>query len=99
MTDKKTGPIRTKSDGTPLKTMTVREFWESGLLQETNRLFLHQLGVALSVAIDRETDEVTFGPIWDYRDQPEGLAFAKEDIEQEKVRKVNELRKRHIIWR
>ena len=62
-----------------LRTMTVHEFWESGLLQEVNRRFLHPLGVALSVIMDTYTGKVaSFGEVWDYRDDPEGLRFADE---------------------
>jgi len=55
--------------------MTVAEFRELGYLQEVNRRFLHPLGLALSVAVDSETGEESFGGIWDCRDDPEGLIF------------------------
>ena len=56
------------------QTMTVHEFWEKGFLQEVNRKFLHPAGMAISVIIDKDTGQATgFGPIWDYRCDPEGL--------------------------
>lgn len=65
------------SELTKPKTMTVDEFWKSGFLQEVNRQFLHPAGIALSVTVDKETGEATgFGPVWDYRDDPEGLVNA-----------------------
>lgn len=57
-----------------IKTMTAAEFQESGLLQEVNRMFLHPLGVALSVVTEKDGSS-RMGPIWDYRDDPEGLMF------------------------
>ena len=56
------------------KTMTLQEFRDKGFLQEVNRLLLNPVGISLSVEVDDETGQVTrFGPIWDYRDDPEGL--------------------------
>ena len=66
-----------------IKTISVAEFRELGYLQELNRLFLHPLGLALSVAVVGE--EETFGPIWDYRDDPGGIRI-DESIIDDKVR-------------
>lgn len=57
------------------RNLDVREFRTLGYLQEVNRLFMHPLGLALSVAINEDGTE-QLGPIWDYRDDPEGLGFA-----------------------
>lgn len=59
-----------------MKHMSVKELRDSGLLFEVNRRVLHPLGLALSVAVDDE--DVSFGPIWDGRDDPEGFAFDEE---------------------
>lgn len=56
------------------KTISVKEFRESGYLQELNRRFLHPLGLAMSVSIDDDDNE-TFGEIWDSREDPEGICF------------------------
>ena len=57
-----------------LKTLDVKEFREHGYLQEVNRQFLHPLGLALSVNILEDGTE-EFGPVWDYREDPEGIYF------------------------
>jgi hypothetical protein len=58
-----------------IKFITPREFREAGYLQELNRQFLHPLGLALAILIDEETGNESFGGIWDYRDDPEGIYF------------------------
>ena len=75
-----------------LKAMAVDEFVKFGFLQELNRQFLHPLGVALSIVV--EDGKITgFGPIWDYRDDPEGLRFGDDMIDAAKARRVEELRR------
>ena len=64
--------------------LDVKEFREKGYLQEANRLFFHPLGLALSVDIDKEGNE-SFGGIWDYRDDPEGMTFAPGVLSEEKA--------------
>ena len=71
------------------KTMSIKEFMDLGLLQELNRQFLHPRGLAMAVMIDG--DRVTFAHICDYRDEPEGVEFAKGDIDLGKVERVREL--------
>lgn len=56
------------------KRITVKEFREVGLLQELNRQFLHPLGMALEVLVEEDGTE-RFGGVWDYRDDPEGMAY------------------------
>ncbi|KKL71426.1 hypothetical protein LCGC14_2095060 [marine sediment metagenome] len=63
-------------------TMPVAEFRRMGYLQELNRNFLHPHGLALSIEVDENGNE-SFGIIWDYRNDPEGLAFADELIDDE----------------
>ena len=59
-----------------IKKMDLNEFYELGLLQELNRKFLHPMGLALEVIIDQESGNVlSFGGVWDYRDDLEGLLF------------------------
>lgn len=64
------------------KEMSLKEFVDLGLLQEINRRFLHPMGLALSVVYALGTKEesetpLRFGPIWDARDDPEGICFAE----------------------
>jgi hypothetical protein len=56
-----------------VKRMTVKEFRDRGYLQELNRLFLHPLGLALGVVV--QGGHESFGTVWDYRDDPEGIVF------------------------
>lgn len=81
-TDVRTSISETQSSGESdmgeqPKRMTVSEFREQGYLQELNRLFLHPLGMALEVIVDEDTGEEHFGGVWDYRDDLEGIRFAK----------------------
>lgn len=64
-----------------INTISVKEFREKGYLQELNRQFLHPLGLALSVEVEDDTE--SFGPIWDYRIDPEGLRFDEELLDEE----------------
>ena len=79
-----------------IKTMSIAEFWQQGFLQELNRQFLHPLGIALSIYINPDSDEVEFGEIWDYRDDPEGLMFGEGVLEPIKAANVNHLRQSKI---
>ncbi len=58
-----------------IKRMLIAEFRQIGLLQEINRRFLHPMGLALEVIIDKENNSEHFGGIWDYRDDPEGMHY------------------------
>jgi len=71
--------------------MSVQEFRELGLLQEINRRVLHPCGLAIEVVIDTETGEETFGGVWDFRDDPEGLIYRDEDLDVNKVTSVEDL--------
>ena len=74
-----------------IRKMSIREFRETGFLQEINRLFLHPLGLALEVEIDGDGNE-RLGGIWDYRDDPDGIAFTPSSICPHKIRAVEALR-------
>jgi len=54
---------------------------DSGLLFRINQQILHPFGLAMSVNYHND-GWVTFGKIWDYRSDPEGMAFAKETFEE-----------------
>lgn len=57
-----------------MKTLSVESFRKQGYLQELNRRFLHPLGLALEVIKD-ESGNWSFGNVWDYRDDPEGIIY------------------------
>lgn len=72
-----------------IKRMDIKEFREMGLLAEVNRVFFHPLGLALEVAIDDNGVE-KLGGIWDYRDDPEGMLYSKDNFPTEKIKKAQE---------
>ena len=57
-----------------VKHIDIKEFRELGFLQEVNRLFFHPHGLALEVTVEEDGSEHLSG-VWDYRDDPEGIAF------------------------
>jgi hypothetical protein len=65
--------------------MSVKEFREIGFLQELNRQFLHPLGLALEVRVDRETGKEEFGEVWQ-TDDAEGFLF--DEVDMNKVSRV-----------
>lgn len=73
----------------PIKKMSVKEFRELGYLQELNRRFLHPLGLALEVSIAPDGQE-SFGEVWDYRDDPEGMVYGPGIIDVEKAYRIFE---------
>lgn len=77
-----------------IKRMNIREFRAEGFLQEANRVFFHPLGLALEVNVEDDGTE-TLGGIWDYRDDPEGVAFGPGVIDPENIQKVEAERQRH----
>jgi len=79
-----------------IKRIDIKEFREKGFLQELNRLFLHPLGMALETVINEEDDSESLGGIWDYRDDPEGMAFGEGMVNQEKVCHVEKLRQSKV---
>ena len=79
-----------------IKYINIKEFRQQGYLQELNRQFLHPLGLALEVKIDENGNE-TLGGIWDYRDDPEGIAYDLKNSIKERIetfrRKFNNIEK------
>jgi hypothetical protein len=53
-----------------MKLLTFEELRSSGILQETNRLWFHPVGLALSVVMPSGRLEII-----DYREDPEGMIF------------------------
>ncbi len=82
-----------------IKRIDIKEFRELGFIQEINRRLLHPCGLALEVIIDTETGETTLGGVWDYRDDPEGMAFADGMITVDKVMSVETLFRRNALYR
>lgn len=78
-----------------IKLMSVREFRESGYLQELNRQFLNPLGIALEV--HQVGDKEKLGGIWDCRDDPKGMRFSDELFNskefQEKKRRIMKIQR------
>lgn len=70
------------------KKMSTKEFRELGYLQELNRQFLHPLGLALEVVIDKDGSE-RFGEVWDSRDDPEGFIYGPGIIDTEKANRIS----------
>lgn len=58
-----------------IKRIDAKEFRELGFLQEANRLFFHPRGLALEIIQHADGSE-SFGGVWDYRDDPEGVVFS-----------------------
>jgi hypothetical protein len=58
-----------------MKHMEIKEFIESGYLQEANRQFFHPLGLALVIKEDKMLGIVSISGVWDCRDDPEGIYF------------------------
>lgn len=62
-----------------IKRIDIGEFRSEGYLQELNRRFLHPLGLALEVVVEKDGTE-RLGGVWDYRDDPEGIAYEGADL-------------------
>jgi hypothetical protein len=73
-----------------IKRMDIKEFRETGYLQELNRQFLHPFGLALEVIVEEDGTE-TLGGVWDYRNDPEGLRFNDDEIDLNKIRRVENI--------
>lgn len=71
-----------------IKRIDIKEFRQLGFIQEINRLVLHPCGLALEVIIDEDDGSEKLGGVWDYRDDPEGMAFADYMIAPSKARLV-----------
>ena len=75
------------------KYLDVKEFRETGLLQEVNRQFFHSLGLAMEISIDNEGCYFLSG-IRDSRDDPEGILFS-DPVGPEGSEYVESLRAQH----
>jgi hypothetical protein len=80
--------------GEDIKRIDIKEFREFGWVQEINRLMLHPAGLALEVNVAEDGTE-TLGGVWDYRDDPEGMAFGGPEkptygLDPEKAERVAE---------
>lgn len=61
-----------------LKTLSIKDFKDFGILQEVNRLFFHPIGLALYIIVDEDDPEkVSLGGILDYRGDPEGVYYGE----------------------
>lgn len=74
-----------------IKKLSVKEFREQGYLQELNRCFLHPLGLAMEVTLHEDGSE-SFGEVWDYRDEPDGMTFGHGMIDKDKAKRIEEER-------
>lgn len=72
-----------------VKKMSVKDFREQGYLQELNRVFLHPLGLALEVNLNEDGTE-SFGEVWDYRDDPEGMIYGENMIDGTKTTRIRQ---------
>lgn len=80
-----------------MKKLTPKQFRELGFLQELNRQFLHPLGLALET-VEHDDGTETFGNVWDFQDDPEGIIFDNSDIDKRKVEFVKILQEdRHAL--
>lgn len=81
-------------DQKEIKKIDIKEFRKKGYLQELNRLFLHPLGLALEVKVDKNNE--TLGGIWDYRKDEEGIYY---DIDNsDKKRRKKFIKKKDFIF-
>lgn len=71
-----------------IKRIDIAEFRALGFLQEVNRRVLHPCGLALEVEVDDDGTE-RLGGVWDYRDDPEGITYVDDGVEQAKVASVD----------
>ena len=74
-----------------IRKMDISEFRKEGFLQEVNRLFFHPLGLALEIVLD-DCGNASLGGIWDYRDDPGGIFYDDEVIDELKIDAVEKLR-------
>ena len=72
-----------------IKKISIKEFREKGYLQELNRMFLHPLGLALEVIIDKNGEE-SLGGIWDYREDGEGIVYDLISSNPERIKNFTE---------
>lgn len=80
-----------------MKFMPIRDFLDSGYLQEVNRRFFHPLGLALVVEAEDDGTASVSG-VWDYRHDPEGIVFSPGEVDPNKAEFIEneETRRRPI---
>lgn len=78
--------------------MDISEFRALGFIQEINRLFLHPAGLALEVTVAGDGTETISG-VWDYRDDPEGIAFGSGMMDETKKTCVDRMREKKRVYR
>ena len=66
---------------------------DAGLIFEINRKILHPLGMALEITINDDGSE-DFGDLWDCRNDPEGIIYAKDCFESG-IKKFNTYMEEH----
>lgn len=67
-------------------TIDPEEFLDLGLLQEVNRQFFHPRGLALAVSLDDDGRITGVGPVFDFRDDPEGVIYGEGELYHEQGR-------------
>ena len=72
-----------------------KEFIDSGLLQEANRMFFHPRGLAMTVVIDDDGTH-SIGQIQDHRKSPGGVVFGKDGIDPKKREYSDELLRKNL---
>ena len=73
------------SENLEIKKIDIKDFRESGYLQEANRRFFHPLGLALEVSIEDEKELIS--GIWDYREDKEGIYYDIQNSESERKKR------------
>lgn len=73
-----------------MKYIDIKEFRETGYLQELNRTFLHPVGLALEVVVEDDGTE-RLGGIWDCRDDLEGILYAEGELDSVKARTIQKI--------
>ena len=68
------------------KYLDLRELIDSGVLQEANRQFFHPLGLALEVMVEDDGRITCISGVWDYREDPEGVMFGANFINNDRSR-------------
>lgn len=69
-----------------IKRIDLTEARALGVIQEVNRQFFHPLGLALECIVQDDGRVSALGGIWDYRDDPEGMAFVDADLATDDAR-------------
>lgn len=66
---------------------------DNGLLFEINRKILHPVGLALEIDVN-DKDKAVFGPLWDCREDPEGIIY-DEEVLADGFEKLNKFMEEH----